>query len=197
MLRPPRQPCQPHSARKLGGRFPAGWGLSLIMPRLLLFLSARICFSARRTVDGQSGNRCRGVRGCGEREAEEGRSAPLTPPRAANFRQEDAVAARFMRTSVVRANDSPLRFAKFFSSGLLRKRTMGQVSSAPRRGVPEAEERAVLVNRGHAPQNRSLSWPRLPESHGPWSPLAEKSHVGGINLGGCRIRTSTSGRDSV
>ena len=46
----------------------------------------------------------------------------MTLLRTGNFRQKDAVVEGFMRSSVVRENDHPLRFAKHFSgSGFLRR----------------------------------------------------------------------------
>jgi len=48
----------------------------------------------------------------GERGAEERRSAVLTLLRTGEFRQEDALVAGFMRSSVVFEHEHPLRFAK-------------------------------------------------------------------------------------
>ena len=67
----------------------------------------RKLLSRRRTVDNQHADRCRGVR-------RSGRSTLVTLLRTGDFRQEDAIAARFMRSNVVRENDGPLHFAKHF-----------------------------------------------------------------------------------
>ena len=79
----------------------------------------------------------------GERGAEKDRRALLTLLRTGDFRQKDAVAARFMRSSVFRENDHSLRFAKhFFGSGF-----SGAVLSVASVGI---EDEDVTVFEGRA-----------------------------------------------